>query len=247
VRVMCGRVWTCVLHGENQMSNSPLSFTRKSVITSLVILSVVLLVAVLGARAWINKKTAVFATTTSPQSTYSINLKGAKGRPFLIPYLVRADVYKMGKPVAADVLLHEAWDAFDLSFELGFPEIRWPANNVVEFYRPEDFEDGNDVLIVQNRSGKALGTLFIDTESKFLVIDMRPAASLSLKVPKPRGDWAWFGFEGVLDDGTTIPRNFQQFNYRASQKTDCTYVLSILESGSMIETRTAGCPLPKTN
>jgi len=227
------------------MSNSPLIFVRKSVLTVLVGLVIVLLVAVFGARAWINKRTAVFTTTTSPQGTYSINLKGAKGRPLLIPYLVRADVYKMGEPLVADVLLHEAWDAFDCSFELGFPEIRWPANNVVEFYGPGFYEDGNDILIIQNRSGKAVNCLYIDSVSKFIVVDMRPGASLSLKVPIPRTDWPWFGYEGVLDDGTPIPPKFDNFN-RRSPTTDCTYVLSILESGSMIETRTAGCPLPQT-
>lgn len=227
------------------MFYSPLRFVRKLVLTILVGLSVVLFVAVFGARAWINKRTAVFTSTTSPQNTYSINLKGAKGRPLLIPYWVSADVYKAGEPFVADVLLHEAWDAFDLSFELGFPEIRWQANNAVEFYAPLYYELGNDVLIVQNRSDKPLKCLFIHAVSKFLVVDMRPGASVSLKVPKPRGDWPWFGYEGVLDDGTPIPRKFEQFNRRASRKTDCTYVLSILESHSLIETRTAGCPLPQ--
>ena len=210
-------------------------FERKSLFTTLLVLGVVLLVAVLGARAWINNKTAVFTSTTSPKNTYSVSLKGAKGRPFLIPYWVSADVHKTGEPYVADVLLHEAWDAFDLSFESGFPEIRWPANNVVEFYRPENFENGNDVIIVQNRSGKPLRCLFIHAVSNFLVLDLRPAASLSLKVPKSRGDSHWLGFEGTLDDGTNIPRKFGDFDRRGTRERDCTYLLSIFKSSSAIE------------
>lgn len=209
-------------------------------LTFLVSLVVALLVSVLGVRAWINKKTAVFTSTTSPQNTYAINLKGAKGRPLLIPYWVHADVYKIGEPYVADVLLHEAGDAFDLSFELGFPQIRWPANNIVEFYRAEYYEDGNDILIVQNRSSRPLKCLFISAVSKFLVMDMRPGASLSLKAPKPRSDWQWIVLEGVLDDGTKIPRHARDFRQHRKRE-NCTYLLSVLESGSTLETRMAGC------
>ena len=141
----------------------------------------------------------------------------------------------------ADVLLHVAWDAFDLSFESGFPELRWPTNNVVEFYRPENFENGNDVIIVQNRSRKPIRCLFIHAVSNFLVLDLRPGASLGLKVPKSKGDSQWFGFEGILDDGTNVPRKFEDFNRTGTRTVNCTYELSILESGSTIETRMIGC------
>jgi hypothetical protein len=217
-----------------------ISYARKSLITSLLVLGVVLLVAVLGARAWINNKTAVFATSNSPQNTYSVSLKGAKGRPLLIPYFVSADVYKTGQPYVADILLHEAWDAFDESFELEFPDMRWPANNVVEFYAPGT-EDGNDILIVQNRSDKTLTCLSIDAVHRFLVLDLRPGASLSIKVPKTNADWYWMVVEGVLGDGTNIPRNTAEFNRRGTRELDCTYVLSIFQSGSTIETRMTSC------
>src|SRR5688572_32469832 len=55
-------------------------------------------------------------TTTAPQHTYKVNLKGAKGRPLLIPYTVSDDLFKTGEPYVTDVLLHEAWAAIDLSF-----------------------------------------------------------------------------------------------------------------------------------
>src|SRR5687767_377213 len=221
-------------------ASSRLSLNERVALPFLVSIGVILFVSVLGVRAWINKKTAVFTSTTSPQNTYTVNLKGAKGRPLLIPYWVHADVYKMGEPYVADVFLHEAWDALDLSFELGFPEIRWPANNVVEFYRPQYFEDGNDIFIVQNRSGKPLKSLFVHAVSTFLVVDMRPAASLSLKAPKARSDWQWIVLEGLHNDGTKIPRHDKSFRQRR-QKESCTYLLSIFESGAAIEPRTAGC------
>lgn len=220
--------------------SSRLSLNHKVGLTFLVSAGVILFISVLGVRAWINNKTAIFTSTTSPQNTYTVNLKGAKGRPLLIPYWVQADVYKIGEPYVADVLLHEAWDAFDLSFEAGFPEIRWPANNVVEFYRPQYFEDGNDILIVQNRSSRSVKCLFISAVSKFLFMDLRPGASLSLKAPKPRSEWQWIVLEGVLDDGTKIPRQANNFRQHRRRE-NCTYLLSVLESGSAIETRMAGC------
>jgi|SRR5687767_16023309 len=217
----------------SKRSSLRLSLNHKVVLTFLVSVAVILFVSVLGVRAWINKKTAVFTSTTSPQHTYTVNLKGAKGRPLLIPYTVSADLFKTGEPYVTDVRLHEAWDAFDLSFEAGFPEIRWPANNVVEFYRPEYFEDGNNLLIVQNRSGKPVKCLFIDAVSKFLAVDIRPGASLSLRVPKPRGDWQWIGLEGALDDGTKISHRYNKPRWR--KKENCTYLISIFESGAAID------------
>ena len=214
--------------------------TRKFVLTVLVCLAGVSLVAVLGLRAWINKNSAVFTTTISPQNTYSLNLKGAKQRPFLLPFSVSADVYKMGELFVTDVWLHTAWDAFDLSFELGYPDIRWPANNVVEFYRPDYFADGSDLLIIQNRSGQPVKCLLIEAVNKFLVFDMRPGASLSVHVPKSRGDWQWFALEGVVADGTRIPRNNASFRSNNKQ-VRCTYLITLLDSGSTFEARTNGC------
>jgi len=221
--------------------SSPLcSLIRKLVLTFLAGLGVILLFAFLGVRSCINRNLALFTTTTSPRNTYVVNLKGAKQRPFLAPYTVSADIDKMGEPYVSNIELHTAWDAFDLSFELGFPEIRWPANNVVEFYRPEDFEHGNDVLIVQNRSGKPLKCLFVEAGHKFLIVDMRPGASLSVRIPRPRGDSQWIAFKGVLDDGTKIPPYAR--DYRRYRRGDnCTYLLSVLESGSSLETRMTAC------
>jgi hypothetical protein len=122
-----------------------------------------------------------------------------------------------------------------LSFESGFPDISWTGNNVVDFFTPQTFENGNDVIMVQNRSGKPVSCLFINAVSKFLVLDMRPGASLSIKAPKTKGDSHWIAVEGVLGDGTTIPRKHRDFDRRGTRERDCTYLLSIFESASAIE------------
>ena len=208
-------------------------------LTTLVGLGVILLSVVLIARSWMNKNTAIFTTTTSPQNTYSVNLKGAKGRPFLLPYAVSADVYKLGEPYVTTVLLHEAWDFMDESFELAYPEMRWVGNNVVEFYGPHDL--GNDVLIVQNRSSKPVKCLSVYRGNKFLVMDLRPGASLSLQVPKTNSDSQWMTLDGVLEDGTRIRRHYETYGRRNTKEADCTYVASIFDSGATIETRMPGC------
>ena len=57
---------------------------------------------------------------------------------------VRADVSKAGQLFVSDIWLHRAEDSFDLSFEAGFPDVRWLTDNIVEFYRPEYFDQGAD-------------------------------------------------------------------------------------------------------
>src|SRR5687768_17984531 len=91
----------------------------------------------------------------------------------------------------------------------------------------------SDVCSSDLRSGKPVKCLFIDAVSKFLAVDIRSGASLSLRVPKPRGDWQWIGLEGALDDGTKISHRYNKPRWR--KKENCTYLISIFESGAAID------------
>jgi len=77
---------------------------------------------------------AVFFTTSSPGHTYEVKLKGNEGRVLLISNEVSVDVLKAGRPFLLDLWLHSAKNSFDLSFEAGYPDVRWRSKNVVEFY-----------------------------------------------------------------------------------------------------------------
>jgi hypothetical protein len=160
---------------------------------------------IFGLQLWINSKRAVFLRTASPGNTYTINLKGDKSRAFIIPNEVRADVFKLGQPFVSDIWLHSALDAFDLSFEAGFPDVRWLGESTVEFYRAQYFEDGMDSLLVSNKAEKSVKYLRVQSENTFLLFDMQSGTSISLVLPAPRGDSQWIAVEGAFTDGTEIP------------------------------------------
>lgn len=105
-----------------------------------------------------------------------------------MPNEVRADVSKAGQLFVSDIWLHRAEDSFDLSFEAGFPEVRWLTDNIVEFYRPEYFDQGADSLTVENNAGKLIKYLRVQSGNKFLIFELGSGKSISLKIPAARGD-----------------------------------------------------------
>jgi hypothetical protein len=165
-------------------------------------------------RFWVHSQYKEFLTTTSPNHIYTVNLKGNKGRPLIIPNEVRADVSKAGQLFASDIWLHETTDSFDLSFEAGFPKVRWLTGNIVEFYRPEYFERGADLLMVENQAGKLIKYLRVQAENKFLVFELASGTSISLKIPAARGDSQWIAIEGAFADDEKIPFKSASFDKR---------------------------------
>ncbi|CAN5645283.1 hypothetical protein BH24ACI2_BH24ACI2_11770 [soil metagenome] len=93
-----------------------------------------------------------FFTTSSPAGTYMVNLTGQKERPHIFTVEVRFNVLKNGKPFWSDQYLHSG-DAFDLSFEVGYPDCRWLGENILRFYHEKDFNAGKpQVVIVVNKT-----------------------------------------------------------------------------------------------
>lgn len=185
-------------------------------------------------RFWINSRHGVFLTTTSPDHTYAISLKGNKGRPLLIPNQVSADVSKSGQPFLSDIRVHEAWDSFDLPFEAGFPDVRWLTDNVVEFYRPEYFESGADSLQVQNEAAKPIKYMFVQAHNKFLVFDLQPGASVSLEISAPRGDSRSIALWGAFADETEVVSTCGIFDRRFRKRVRSTYKISVGNAGATI-------------
>lgn len=179
----------------------------------------------------------VFLKTTSPQKTYAVELTGNKGRAFVLPNEVRADVFKLGQPFAANLWLHSASDAFDLSFEAGFPHVRWVSESAIEFYRAEYFEKGSDSLQVSNRGEKSIKYLRVQSVNTFLLFDIQPGTSALLKIPAPRGDRQWIAVAGSLTDGPAIPFNSKLFDRHSRQRQHTEYELVITNSNSVISER----------
>lgn len=178
---------------------------------------------------------AVFFTTVSPDNTYEVRLKGEKGRWLLLTNEVRADVFKAGHPLISDVWLHSTADSFDVSFDAEYPDARWLAENVVEFYRKEYYENGHDSLIVTNRAAKSIQWLRIQSFNKFLVLEMPAGDSTQVELPAPRGDSQWIGAEGAFTEGEKIQFKARTFDRRGSQRNHFVYKLAITDSGFTIE------------
>lgn len=184
---------------------------------------------------WLLKPETIFSSVTSPNHTYTVELKGSKTRPLLIPHEVRVDVLKTGQPFASDIWLHSAQDSFDLSFEAGYPDLRWLNDNLVEFYRQEYFEKGSDSLTTRNTSLKPIKYIRVQSVNKFLLFDFEPGTSVSMKIPAPRGDWQSIAVEGMFTDGQFIPFQHKSFDRRATQSNSFNYQLEITASGSLLE------------
>lgn len=196
-------------------SSTTKSFSKRfapSVFWAFVVLGVLALIVV--GRFWIKERTKEFLTTTSPDHTYTVRLKGNKGRPLIIPNEVRADVSKAGQLFVSDIWLHQTEDSFDLSFEAGFPDVRWLTDNIVEFYRPEYFDRGADSLTVDNNAGKLIKYLRVQSENRFLIFELGSGKSISLKIPAARGDSQWIGVAGAFADGIEIPFKSGSFDKR---------------------------------
>jgi len=192
---------------------------------------------IFAGRFWANRNHHVFLTTISPEHTYSVVLRGDKGRPLIIPNQVRADVFKSGQPFISDIWLHSTGDSFDLSFEAGFPDVRWLDDNVLEFYRAQYYERGADLLQVENTETKTIKYLRVQAENKLLIFELRPASSVSVEIPAPRSDSQWIAVEGGFTDGSAIPFTSKSFDRRSRQQQHFTYQISVDASGATIASK----------
>lgn len=200
-----------------------------SLFWTLVVLAVLALIVV--GRFWIKQRTPEFLTSTSPDDAYTVRLKGNKGRPLIIPNEVRADVFKAGQLFVSDIWLHRTEDSFDLSFEAGFPQVRWLTDNTVEFYRPDYFDWGADSLTVENKAGKLIKYLRVQSENKFLIFELGSGKSISLKIPTARGDSQSIAVAGAFADGLEIPFKSRSFEKRQHSN----YRIGVLLSDTTID------------
>lgn len=180
-------------------------------------------------------KASPFLTLTSPGGVYTVNLTGSKGRPYFFTNTVRFSVLKSGQPYLSDTYLHSG-DAFDPSFEVGYPDHRWPHDNVVQFYRKEAYDKSKaDTLIVVNRTNEVVKYLRIQSEDKFLLFDIQPGGEITLSVSPSRGDLKWVEAEGEFSHGRHIGRHGVDFKIRKELGGAFTFYIYLNENGSNIE------------
>ena len=183
----------------------------------------------------LHNRSGVFFTTNSPRGTYSVSLKGDERRTLLFPHEVKADVLKTGRPFVSDIFMHSSHNAFDLSFEAGFPDARWIKDNALEFYRREYYENGSDSLLIRNGSDRAVKFMRVQALNKFLVFDLEPGSSISLQIPAARGDSQWIAVEGAFNDNEKIGFYQRSFDRRSTQRVRFNYKILITPSAVRID------------
>lgn len=186
------------------------------------------LIASAYCRAHLNS--VMFLSTTSPDGSYEVRLKGDTSRTLIIPHEVRADVVKSGKPLVSDVFIHSTHNPFDLSFEAGFPDARWLGRNTLEFYRQEYFGRGSDSLVIKHNGKEALKCLRIHAVNKFLVFDLEPGSSISVQIPAARGNSQSIAVEGAFRNDQKIGFQQRSFDRRSDQQTRSNYQIQITDS-----------------
>ena len=129
-----------------------------------------------------------FATLQSPAGTYRVELYGHPERPYWFTAEVGSVVKKHGDVVWPYKRLHYG-DAFDISFELGWPNHRWVQENVLQLFNEERLSDPRrQEITVVNDSDEVIPRLFIFCTDKFLVFEFQPASNLQLACTPPKGD-----------------------------------------------------------
>lgn len=142
---------------------------------------------------------STFLTTHSPKATYTVNLVGQKERPLFFTNEVRFNVLKDGNAFWSDQYLHSG-DSFDISFEVGYPDYQWLDENILHFYREEDFTESKPEIAITNNTNKVIMYMKLESQDKFLIFDMQPNSEIALRISSPKGDYPGLKIQGKFSD-----------------------------------------------
>ena len=190
------------------------------------LLKSVLIVLFLGASSLIGfviyilflKPLPTFLTTSSPDKTYTVSLKGQKTKPIFFTAEVRYDVSKKGAPLLSDEFLSSA-DGLDFPFEFLYPNNRWLNEQTIQFYREENFrETAPDTVIIENNTGKTIKYVLIDSNEIVLFFEMQQGFKNSIPSSQSKGDSKWLIVEGEFADGTSVSEFSDDFDLRGRRE-----------------------------
>jgi hypothetical protein len=162
----------------------------KSVLIVLVLgtSSVICLVLYLVIYSFFLKPLQTFLTTSSPDKTYTVSLRGQKTQPIFFTAEVRYDVSKNGAPMLSNKFLSSA-DGLDFPFEFLYPNHRWIDEQTIQFYREENLrERPPDTVVVVNNTGKTLKLVRIGSTEIVLFFEMQPGFKDSIPSSQSKGD-----------------------------------------------------------
>ena len=184
----------------------------------------------------LTKPLPTFLTTSSPENTYTIVLKGQKSQPLFFTVEVRFDVFKNGAHLLSDRFLHSG-DSEDFPFESMYPNYRWNNEQTIQFYNEEDLkEHPADALRVVNTADKTIKYARIESVDQVIIFEMKPGYTTTFATPKTKGDSKWFRVEGEFADGQMIPGVAKNLT-EISRTGTLTYLVNIALEKTTIEAR----------
>jgi len=170
----------------------------------------------------------MFLVTSSPLQTYTVKLTGQKERPRFFTVEVRFDAYRQGSPIWMNQYLHSG-DWMDISFELAYPDHHWRSENILHFYREENFRNrdrGPTVATLINDTDQVIEYLKLESEDIFLIFDLHPHSKAVLEISPPMSDVQGIGIEGKFSNGETFQKG-AGFDVKDKRKVPLTYTISL--------------------
>lgn len=145
-------------------------------------------------------------STTSPNNTYTVSVRGRNTQQFFFTAQVRYDVLKNGVPILLNEFLSSA-DGMDYPFQFKYPDHRWIGEHCLQFYRKEDLqESAPDVLVVANNTGKRIRYAKIQGIDIVLILEMEPGFNVTMPTARSRGDTKWMDITGQFVDGSAVKK-----------------------------------------
>jgi hypothetical protein len=156
----------------------------------------------------------------SPGGVYTVHFVGRRSAPTLpfVEYRLRAKIFRNSELLVNDWPIHYA-DWFDNAFDIQYSGASWLTDQILRVQssigppRPPNVPD--DVITIENNSGRRLRLLTIKSKDLFLIVDVPVGWKTQLSAtPQTRrmADFSEIAVSGVWADTTTLAESWVIFD-----------------------------------
>jgi hypothetical protein len=177
-----------------------------------ILIAIVVVLVLIGALfgTYILNRTVFSAsdilTSSSPAGTYAVTLSGQSERPSFpaVEHTVYFRVVKDGKPFINGKYFHSG-DWLDPSFSILYPQHSWLSENILHFYGEESSQRRTaGTALVTNKSDKPIRYLKVVSDDAYLLFDLQPGSTTSIKIPSANSSLLYINVEGEFSDNVKI-------------------------------------------
>ena len=145
-------------------------------------------------------------TISSPGATYSVTLSGQSDEPSfpILEHTVYFSVVKEGGLFLTGKYFHSG-DWFDPSFSTLYPQHSWLSEKILHFYGDDSSQRRTaGTALVTNKSDKPISYLKVVSGDAYLLFDLQPGSTTSIKIPPANGSLLYIKVEGEFSDNVKI-------------------------------------------